>query len=419
MATLGNTPRPGYVYDTETDTWVPIGVGAHTHAYIPNTLVDAKGDIVVASASDTPAILSKGSDGTVLVSDSTTSTGLAWQPYGAPFMAGKNKIINGDFAINQRGFSSSTAEGFGFDRWQNQVGGGTGTVTYSAQTFTPGTAPSSGYEGKNYIRCVTTGQSATGTYTLLVHKIESVRTLAGQTATLSFWAKAASGAPKIAIEYIQSFGSGGSPSGQVFVTPSQVTISAGWARYTVTTTIPSIGGKTIGTTTDGDLQVGIWLSSGSSYDSRNGSMGIQSNTFEIWGIQLEAGSIATPFTTATGTLQGELAACQRYYWRQTNPISNNYTVLGSAFGASTTTIKGQIKLPQTMRITPSSVEYSGVYAWDGVNLIGSFSGLALEYSNENYLNFTSLTAGGSFTQFRPYTILLSYPGQYIACSAEL
>jgi hypothetical protein len=234
-------------------------------------------------------------------------------PYSTYAAAGKNKIINGDFAINQRGFSSSTAEGFGFDRWQNQLGGGTGTVTYSTQTFTPGTAPVSEYEGKNYLRCVTTGQSATGTYTLLVHKIESVRTLAGQTATLSFWAKAASGTPKIAVEYVQSFGSGGSPSGQVFVTPTQVTISTGWTRYTVTTIIPSMSGKTIGTTTDGDLQVGLWLSSGSSYSSRNGSMGIQSNTFEIWGVQLEAGSNLTAFQTATGNPASELAACQRYF----------------------------------------------------------------------------------------------------------
>jgi hypothetical protein len=97
MPTLGNTPRPAYVYDTETDTWVPVGVGAHTHSDIPNTLVDAKGDLITATADNVPARLAKGADGTILVSDSTTSTGLAWQPYGAIQSAGKNKIINGDF----------------------------------------------------------------------------------------------------------------------------------------------------------------------------------------------------------------------------------------------------------------------------------------------------------------------------------
>jgi hypothetical protein len=42
MATIGSTPRPAYVYDQETDTWVPVGVGPHTHdTFIPNTIIDA------------------------------------------------------------------------------------------------------------------------------------------------------------------------------------------------------------------------------------------------------------------------------------------------------------------------------------------------------------------------------------------
>jgi hypothetical protein len=391
---------------------VPIGVGAHTHAYIPNTLVDAKGDIVVASASDTPAILSKGSDGTVLVSDSTTSTGLAWQPYASPFVAGKNKIINGDFNINQRNFTSVTGDAnYHFDRWR--LGKLGGTVTVTPQTFTVGSAPVLGYESKNFVQIATSGQTGT-TYTVLDHPIESVRTLSGQVATYSFWARTTSGTAKIAVEFFQDFGTGGSTF--VVTNGSNVTINSTWQRYSITYTLPSISGKTIGS--NDNLVARLWLSASSEWNPNTGTIGIQNSTIQIWGCQVESGSVATPFATATGTIQGELAVCQRYYWRQTNPISNNYTVLGSAVGASTTTIKGQIKLPQTMRITPSSVEYSGVYAWDGVNLIGGLSGLALEYSNENYLNFTSLTAGGSFTQFRPYTVLLSYPGQYIGCSAE-
>lgn len=78
MATLGNTPRPAYVYDTETDTWVPIGVGAHTHDYIPNALVDAKGDILTATADNTPARLAIGTDNYYLQADSSQSTGLKW-----------------------------------------------------------------------------------------------------------------------------------------------------------------------------------------------------------------------------------------------------------------------------------------------------------------------------------------------------
>jgi hypothetical protein len=85
MPTLGNTPRPAYVYDTETDTWVPVGVGAHTHSDIPNTLVDAKGDILVATGDNVVTRVAVGSDATssgrmpqVLLPDATLTPGVRW-----------------------------------------------------------------------------------------------------------------------------------------------------------------------------------------------------------------------------------------------------------------------------------------------------------------------------------------------------
>jgi hypothetical protein len=69
---------------------------------IQNTIVAAKGDIIGASANDVPAVTSVGADGTTLVADSATATGLAYIP---TFFAGKNKIINGDFGVWQRGTS--------------------------------------------------------------------------------------------------------------------------------------------------------------------------------------------------------------------------------------------------------------------------------------------------------------------------
>jgi hypothetical protein len=73
---------------------------------IQNAIVDAKGDLVAASGADTPARLAVGNNGETLVADSSTSTGLA---YREDYAAGKNKIINGDFRINQRAFTSTTA----------------------------------------------------------------------------------------------------------------------------------------------------------------------------------------------------------------------------------------------------------------------------------------------------------------------
>ena len=85
MATISNTPRPGYVWDSTDNVWYPIGTGPHTHAdYItsgsainPN-IVDAKGDIIAATAADTVARLAVGSNNTVLTADSSTATGLKW-----------------------------------------------------------------------------------------------------------------------------------------------------------------------------------------------------------------------------------------------------------------------------------------------------------------------------------------------------
>lgn len=54
------------------------GTGDPHGQYILESLVDAKGDIVTASAADTPARLAVGADGTFLVADSSTGTGLAW-----------------------------------------------------------------------------------------------------------------------------------------------------------------------------------------------------------------------------------------------------------------------------------------------------------------------------------------------------
>jgi hypothetical protein len=310
------------------------------------TVVTTKGDLL--GYSTTAARLAVGNDGETLVADSSTSTGLRYQ---ANFAAGKNAIQNGDFYINQRNFTTnSTFRAFGFDRWANEFSGG--SCTQTAQTFTPGTAPVAGYEFANFLRIVTAGQSGTGDYGMLTQRIENVRTYANQTVTMSFWAKAASGTPKISFEFQQNFGSGGSPSAQVNTYAGQATLSTSWVRYTITATCPSISGYTIGTTANTSfLGINFWLSAGSTFNTRSGSIGIQNATFDIAGVQLEAGSVATAFQTATGTIQGELAACQRYYQQIGGDNASQEFCVGQA--TSTTNVDGVIFLPVIMRASPT------------------------------------------------------------------
>jgi len=312
----------------------------------------------------------------------------------APFVAGKNKIINGDLTINQRAFTSNTASGaFNFDRFFQLNGGSSGTLTVTPQTFTAGTAPVAGYEATNFIRCITAAGVNTNTYALLEQKIEDVRTFAGQTVTASFWAKAGSGTPNISIELEQSFGSGGSAS--IFTSVTKTAITTSWARYTFTVAVPSISGKTIGT--GNSLILSIWLSAGSDFNTRSNTTGLQNNTFDIWGVQIEAGSVATAFQTASGTLQGELALCQRYYQRLG---ANGNNMLYPGFNNSTTELYTGIPLKVTMRTNPtitlptvSSNFYVRVAGGSNV-AVSAYSVIGTNYDNV-WLSFTSsgLTSG--------------------------
>jgi len=221
----------------------------------------------------------------------------------APFVAGKNRIINGDFGVWQRGtsFSNPVNETYLADRF-NIVFDGTGaTRTVSQQAFTPGTAPVSGYESAYFIRMAQTVAGSGGTYIGFNQRIEDVRTYAGQTITLSFWAKA-DASRTILPNFQQNFGTGGSTT--VATSGTTITLTTSWARYTQSFTLPSITGKTIGTSSLLQLFLGFAANT------------VQ--TIDLWGVQIEAGSVATPFTTASGTLQGELALCQRYFEKSYN-----------------------------------------------------------------------------------------------------
>jgi hypothetical protein len=284
----------------------------------------------------------------------------------APYAAGKNKIINGNFANWQRG-TSFTASGYTSDRFQAGIANTSGfSVTRSA--FTAGTAPVAGYESQYYMDIAGTITSASAGYITVEQKIEDVRTYAGQTVTLSFWAKGSASGTVNTVMY-QNFGSGG--SADVLTATSSQSITTSWTRFTQTVTLPSIAGKTIGTSSY--LSVYFVKNMGSSFPTYGSSN--YTGTLSIWGVQLEAGSTATAFQTASGTIGGELALCQRYYY---NHVSGNDITVGLGFNQTSSQMRTYVKFPVNMRIAPTLEATSGTNYYfaqvnNGIDYFNSFT----------------------------------------------
>jgi hypothetical protein len=247
------------------------------------------------------------SSGNALLTASAGAVSLGSTVVPSSSMMFRNKLINGNFDIWQRG-TSQTNDGYGSaDRWQNSHSGSTKTA--SQQAFTLGQTDVPG-NPKYYLRHVVSSVAGNVNYCLALQKFEGVETLAGQTATLSFWAKADSN-KNIATEFFQYFGSGGSPSSQVeTVGVTTYSLTTSWQKFTATVAIPSISGKTIGTDGRDCLGLIFWFDAGSNWNSRTNSLGQQSGTFDIAQVQVEEGPVATPFEHRP--IGMELSLCQRY-----------------------------------------------------------------------------------------------------------
>ena len=312
------------------------------------------------------------------------------------FFAGKNKIINGDMGIWQRGTSFTFPNvTYTSDRWQVSA---TSTGTVTRETFTPGTAPVSGYEGQYFLRLNRTSGASTD---YIYQRIEDVRTLAGQTATISFWAKASASATTGLVYADLNYGTGGS-AGAFFTFANSVSLTTSWQRFTLTAAVPSVSGKTIGA--NSFIAPTIQLNSGM------GNISI-----DIWGVQLEAGSIATPFQTATGTLAGELAACQRYFYRLQN--GGSLAPVGNGAMYSGTSGYPQHAFPTMMRTVPTASRSSatgGIFYYLGTGTATTNMAFGAMSNRQAEIDFvfsgiTAGTAGAFFMQ----------ANQFIDFSAEL
>ena len=286
--------------------------------------------------------------------------------------AGKNKFINGNMAIAQRGAAAITVAAsvrtYGPDR-SFGILFGSGVFTVEQVVDAPAAANAGQYSMKAVVTTADTSIAASDQY-ILAQYIEGLNfasfgfgTASAQTVTISFWVKSS---------ITGTFGVDIRNNAANRAYASTYTISAAntWEKKTVT-----IAGDTSGTWLQ-DTGIGArveWtLSAGTDFQtatpnawtatndtttaSQTNWMATVANTFQITAIQIEAGSVATPFQIATGTIQGELAACQRYYYRLT-PTA--VTRVGAGYVNSTTGAQILIDYPIQMRIAPTALEQSG------------------------------------------------------------
>lgn len=237
----------------------------------------------------------------------------------------KNVLINGNFDIWQRAgaLTAGTGSRYCADRW------GTfsinTTMTPSRQGFTIGqiSVPNN---PKYFHRTVVASVAAAGNYGNFAQLMEDVTLTSGKTLTLSFWAKV-DAAKNIAIEFSQHFGTGGSPSTRITgIGVTTCALTTTFQQFTVTATMPSVSGKTLGTDGNSYLSINFWFDAGSTFNDRTNSLGQQSGTFDIAQVQIEQGSIATDFEQRS--YGEELMLCQRYYEKSypqgTNPGAVNF-----------------------------------------------------------------------------------------------
>ena len=230
----------------------------------------------------------------------------------------RNKIINGKMEIAQRGTSFAPTPGYTLDRWVVNTNGGGGVVTVSQQADAP-----ANNEFQNSLRAtVTTADTsiAAGDFGQIIQPIEgfNVRDLIGRTFTLSFWVRSS----KTGIHCVRFGNSAGDRS---YVAEYTINAANTWEFKTVTVSGGLITAGTWNWTNGSGLDVRFALATGSTFQTTAGSwqtgnflatanqvnvLDTIDNVFAITGVQLEVGSVATPFEQRPiGT---ELALCQRY-----------------------------------------------------------------------------------------------------------
>jgi hypothetical protein len=296
-----------------------------------------------------------------------------------------NYLINGGFDVWQRG-TSFTSAGYNADRWAS-VGTDTTNNTISRSSSI---VPSGALYSLSITKASTAGVAQ---IRQSVETINSVQ-LAGKTTTFSVSLYASSST--VVSLFIDSATGTDLGPGDAYtqLTTSDFTVTNSWTRSSVTVNVPA---------DTKSIRVRV----------RTAILGVGA-TLHVSNAQLEEGSVATPFRRNANSIQGELAACQRYYYR----INGGFAHYLSIARASSGTAAGALipyKVP--MRIVPTSFESSNLEIENpgvgNITVTGSYA---------NFVTGTDLgginIAGSGFSTSTMYWLRFSTTG-HVAWSAEL
>jgi hypothetical protein len=290
-----------------------------------------------------------------------------------------NVIINGGFDFWQRGTTfTNISQQYTADRWFFYPYGAGQPYTISRQTSGAPTGFSA------YLRAVQSGATSSNIFMAYTLETADVIKLAGQSATLSFWYKIPvnfSQAVYANINYNTSVDSPPTtviPSGTSILNTA-LTNTTSWTKVSFTVNVPSTA-----------TSMTVYLASTNST--------VSGATLDFTGVQLEIGSVATPFSRAGGTLQGELAACQRYYWRSAG-TANYMPHPTSGYVFSSTQANITLTYPVSMRTAPTSVEYANLCINDSSNASWAISAITLDNAGSNSTSLNCTISGATAGRF--------------------